>query len=479
MLNRVRELFFQVDPQGPLPLTGEPRRLSGRVRVDPDGHPVELDFAGRSLRLYPDCPLNGDRRAATDWILVDSDRYLHEVTGFLRIASGDTVVVGRGDETCQRLFKFSKNVMRRQVEIANDRGTLSLTPIDPGGRTLAHVVEDPEDLARPVACRIASLKAIRRIFGGPIEMMPAERALATLRSVNAILRDEAHRPRDGLGRPGGLLNLPDGPVPVVVGDLHARLDNLLKVLSENALLDSLRRGEANLVILGDAVHPDGEEDLTQMDTSLLMLDLICRLKIRFPRNVFYVHGNHDSFDECVGKAGVPQGLLFKNRARELRGRDYVEELAEFFESLPYVVRSKDFIACHAGPPRNRTALSDLVNIRSHQRLAEEIIWNRVRRPHHLGGYTKRHVKAFRTSLGVGEHTPFIVGHTPLSPDRTVWLDVGKIPDHHIVFSAHPRRLAVFVRAGDAFVPLVYSAEALLDLTNALNVSDREPDEIVV
>jgi len=37
--------------------------------------------------------------------------------------------------------------------------------------------------------------------------------------------------------------------PIVVGDLHAQLDNLLKILSENSFLDCLERGDAALILL--------------------------------------------------------------------------------------------------------------------------------------------------------------------------------------------------------------------------------------
>ncbi len=473
MLNRVRELLFLADRQGPLPLTGEPRRLTGRVRAGADGQPIQLELGGRSLRLYPDCSLKGDRRAVRDWILVDSEKYLNDISGFVRIPAGHRLRLGRADETCQRLFRFPTSVMRRQVEIANDDGRITISRIDPGGETYVHYVEDAEEIARPVASRLASLKAIRHIFGGPIELLPPAEALETLGAVNDILRDEAYRPRDALGQTGGLLDLPAEPTPVIVGDLHANLDNLLKILSEDGCLESLSRGEAILVILGDAVHPEGDEDLSQMDTSLLMLDLIFKLKIRFPRNVFYIRGNHDSFDELVSKAGVPQGLILKNRARKLRGPGYVEGLEAFFELLPYVVKTRDFIACHAGPPRRAATVADLVNIRNQERLTLELTWNRLRRPNRPGGYSKRHVNAFRANLGVDERTPFIVGHTPLSPDGTVWLDVGDIVNHHIVHSGNRHNMAVFIRVGKNLIPLVYRSEALLDLANALNITEPE------
>ena len=118
-------------------------------------------------------------------------------------------------------------------------------------------------------------------------------------------------------------------------------------------------------------------------------------------------------------------------------------------------------------------MADLVNIRNLHRLALQLTWNRLRRPNRPGGYTRRHVNAFRANLGVDQRTPFIVGHTPLSPDGTVWLDVGDIESHHIVHSGNARNMAVFIRAGKSLIPLVYRSEALLDLANALNISEPE------
>ncbi len=477
MLDRVRDLFFQTGSEEMASLTGEPHLLDGKLRLAAASGPIQLAMRERTLWLRPERQLDGSWRASKDWILADWHGGADGVAGFLRISSGDKLRLGRGFEACQRLFKFSKAVARRQLEIANKDGDITITPLDPSGETYVSRIESAEDIDRPVKRRRACLKEMRRIFGGPIELLSSEQALLTLRRVNIILREEAYRPRDSLGLPGGLLNLPEGPGPIIVGDLHANMDNLLKILSENDILDLLGRDKINLVFLGDTVHPQGDTDLTQMDDSLLMLDAILKLKARFPRNVFCLRGNHESFDESVGKGGVPQGILLKRRAKELRGPAYADSLAEFFELLPYVLRSKHCIACHGGPPRSDMTVSDLVNIRSRHRLGQEIIWNRVRRPNHPGGYSKRHVSALRSRLGVDQDTAFIVGHTPLSPDGTLWLDVGNIPNHHIVYSANPHNLAVFVGLGDDMVPLEYSAEALLDLTNALEVSEQEPEAL--
>jgi len=466
LLNRVRELFFYTSSRETPSLTGEPRLLVGKLRAA-EPSPIHLDIGERSLRLYPDHRLNGDWATTKDWFLVDGGRYTHGVSPLLRIACGDKVVLGRGDEASQRLFHFPKSVKKRHLEIANIDGVILFTRLDTSGETYVRYLEDAEEIAHPFTCRLASLKMLRHIYGGKIALMPPGRALETLKKAISLLENEVYRPRDSLGRPGGLLDLPDGPMPVIVGDLHANLDNLLKVLSENACLDALRRGEANLIILGDALHSQQDGELDRMDSSLLMLDFIFALKIRFPSNVFYLRGNHDSFDESVSKAGVPQGILLRRRARELRGQTYAEELAKFFDLLPYVVRSKRFIACHGGPPCGEFTLANLVNIRSHKRLGQEIIWNRVRRPNRPGGFAKRHVEAFRTKLGVDQRTPFIVGHTPLSVDETLWLNAGRIQDHHIVYSANPHNLAIFIGADEGVAPVEYHSEPLLGLINTL------------
>jgi len=123
--------------------------------------------------------------------------------------------------------------------------------------------------------------------------------------------------------------------------------------------------------------------------------------------------------------------------------------------------------CHGGPPCGEFTLANLVNIRSHKRLGQEIIWNRVRRPNRPGGFAKRHVEAFRTKLGVDQRTPFIVGHTPLSVDETLWLNAGRIQDHHIVYSANPHNLAIFIGADEGVAPVEYHSEPLLGLINTL------------
>ncbi len=466
LVRELRKLFYGALRSATQELTTDPRLLAGECHPSFTDKPIELRLGDRELRLYPEDVLGADSSPARSWILVDEDRYFTTVAGFARIGPGESFLLGRDNDTCQALFDFTRQVKRRQLEIENKDGLITLRRLDGESETLVSYDDDPRESEKPRAERLASLSQICQLFGGPIALMPPEKALASVHQVNEILRREPHRPRDSADQPGGVIELPDGLSPVIVGDLHARLDNLLRVLSDPGFLPALRAGQACLVLLGDTIHPEGDEDLEHMDSSLLILDLIFRLKIEFPANVHCLRGNHESFALHVGKAGVPQGALFRRRARELRGPAYETALADFFESLPYVIRSRSFVACHGGPPRRSVSLENLINIRAHPRLLKELMWNRVKRPNYIAGYSERDVEAFKRTLGAKSETPLIVGHTPLTHDETLWLEAGGIQNHHILHGAHPEKMAVFAGIHGNMIPLEYPTEPLIEIANS-------------
>lgn len=471
MLTKVRDLLFWHRQRDIEALSAEPRNLTGAFRAERSGLPIELSTTGRKLRLYPECHINGGPNASQHWILTEGDRYFTGPAQFVRLEPGQKIVQGAKTALGAEQPAAPGASLRSRIEIENSDGCILLRRLSGDEQILARYIEDPDEVSRPLASRLDNLKQVRRLMGGAISLARPDQALVAVEQVNAILSKEVYRPLDQDGFPGGLLELPGEPTPVILGDLHARVDNLLKVLSEGGLLSALSQGEAILVLLGDAVHPEDEDELEQMDSSLLMLDLIVCLKIAYPRNVFYLRGNHDSFDEEVGKSGVAQGVLLRRRARELRGERYEAALARFFDLLPYAVKSSDFIACHGGPPLGKTTREALINIRHHPGLARELTWNRPRRPGNAVGYSKRSVKAFRKALGADVGTPFIVGHTPLSAEGTLWLEAGGIANHHILYSARRHKVAAFVRVDGRLVPLEYSGESLIASVNSLTLED--------
>jgi hypothetical protein len=451
-------------------LETEPKLVKEPVRPSPAGKAMRLILGEQTLHLYPEATMTaGADSDSKDWILLDPARFFSGISGFVRIESGQSVLVGRGNEDLNRVFDFPKCVARRHLVVINQGGRIVLKPQEGERETYVCSVPESDETGRLAERRVKNLKRVREIFGGPIELLEPDEALTALDLLYDALCNEAYRPKDSQNGPGGLLDLPAEPTPIVVGDIHAQLDNLLKILSLEGYLDAMERGEAYLLFLGDTVHREGDGELDEMDSSLLTLDLLAKLKTHFPKNVFWLRGNHEGFEGEVGKGGVPQGRLLWQHSRNLRGKKYAKRLAECFELLPYLARSTDFVACHGGPPRRKTSLGELIDIRSHPRLAQELIWNRMRRTGRPGGYAKRDVKMLREAIGAKKGTAFIVSHTPLSRTGTIWTDVGEVPGHHIMFSANPTKLAIFIRSGGEMIPLEYSGEPLLDFANALDV----------
>ncbi|RWX44795.1 Calcineurin-like phosphoesterase [Candidatus Electrothrix aarhusensis] len=249
--------------------------------------------------------------------------------------------------------------------------------------------------------------------------------------------------------------------PIIVGDLHAQVNNLLKIITENRFLAGLEADTASLIILGDAVHSEVDGEMEDMDSSILMMDLILRLKQYFPKNLFYLKGNHDTFSESLSKNTISQGLLMRRRLQELRGDEYVAEMERFYNLLAYVICSDSFIACHAGPSRRKVTRNKLINLHHHAKISNDLINSRLKRPHYLAGYTKSDVKHFRKDLGLAKHTPFIVGHTPIDPSGSVWRNVADIKGHHIICSSNPDGPSLFEEVNNKMIPISYPSEPLI------------------
>ena len=142
-------------------------------------------------------------------------------------------------------------------------------------------------------------------------------------------------------------------------------------------------------------------------------------------------------------------------------------MQEFYQLLPYVVASENFVACHAAAPISKISIEMLVQIHRHPKLVMELISNCLQRPNRPQGYHRRDVKRFRQCLQVKPETPLIVGHTPIDRENTLWLDVDGIANHHVLFSANPEQVGVFTRVGGTMIPLCYPVDALTSIINSL------------
>ena len=448
------------------------QKIDRESRVAYDGKPLELKLGKQRLRFYPEIPFGIHKKhLRKNWLVTAPSTYGSNLCGFARIRVGDTVMIGRTNKKYKNLFNFPKSVSKRHVGITNERGDLIITPLDERRRVEIIRFEDSDRKERIETRRYEALRQIRLLYGGPITVLPKEPALDLLQSVNEILKHEPYRPIDDSGLPGGLVELPKNIAPIIVGDLHGQVNNLLKILSENKFLDGIESECACLIILGDAVHSELPGEMEQMDSSILIMDLILSLKKRFPANVFYLRGNHDSFNPNICKNGICQGSLLRRRLIELRGSEYVSAMETFYDFLPLVIQSDDFIACHAGPPGKKTSRSELINLRSFPETAQEITNSRLKRSNYFAGYGKGDVKRFRKSLNLPKRTPFIVGHTPLHSSGSIWSNVGDIKNHHIIYSGRPEGPSLFVEINNRIVPISYPAEPLINIIGEMDQVD--------
>jgi hypothetical protein len=443
-------------------------RLSGKeLRIPLSGYQEYRIEMGKQILILSPAPgvAAGHNAAPCDFILFDPERYNKGVAHFQRLSPGSTLAIGSKVEYQEHVFSSPRDAFRRKFSVSHTGDSLVFRdPISELG-TYISLAGDPQKIPGITRRRRAALKRVMGIFGGPLEPLPPSEATATLKQVNALLMNETGHRKDTLGNPGGILQLADNVTPILVGDLHARIDNLLTILCENAVLDSLEKGTAALVILGDAVHSEEPGKLEEMESSLLMMDLIFRLKLRFPAHVFYIVGNHDSFLHELMKQGVPQGLLWEKQVQSSRGEEYKTELELFYQQSALLVLAKDFIACHAGPVRKKVSRKVLVDAHQFPDIVHDMTWSRIRTPAFPAGYTRSDVRQFRKGLKIDSGTPFIVGHYPCSADETLWLNVDQINQHHVVISSRPDRVGLFIGIDGKMVPHIYPVEALSSWLN--------------
>jgi len=437
---------------------------------------IPLEFCTGGLSIY-----SGDKRLhliqetfigqpygnpRPAFLLLDPERINHRISGFLRVSPGDHLIVGREDEHQPVILGLPNPAPKRLFSVVHEGDALVFKDLSgESGTQLSLLTDAYSDVTEQ---RVANLREIYRIFGGPIQLLPPDQALADLHRVNEILEKEPLREKDWRGMPGGVVHLPKKMVPIIVGDLHAQVDNLLTLLTQNQFLEQMSEGKAAMVILGDAVHSEMDGSMGEMETSLLIMDLILRLKLWYPQQVFYIRGNHDSFDEGIGKDGIPQGLLWARALRDTRGEAYKKAMDRFYELLPFVVVSKTYVACHAAPPKGKVDMDMLVNIHKYPRLIKEVTWNRLQQPNRPAGYTKGDVKRFRKTLKLGGKAELFVGHTPLTRHDTIWSNVGGIEHHDVVFSGNIPWIGVYTSIVGEMIPLIYRGETLLPVINSLD-----------
>jgi len=438
-----------------------------RVMIPLERYPLQLHVGKHSqvLHLYPELPLNeqdGDL-SEPDYILFEPQSYYSTISGFYRLSDDDKIVLGSDKIEQGDFLNLQKNISKQKLSISNHEGRLTFKSHHPDSDSCISPLFKEKKLNKINDWRNKKVKRLAKILGDPSKLLSTEEAFTLIQQVNKIIDSEKYRQLNSDHQPGGVLSIPDNMKAIIMGDLHTCLDNLLTILSQNNFLEALENNEACLIILGDAVHPEIEGQYDKMTSSMLIMDIIFKLKCHFPENVFYLCGNHDSFSEHLSKRGVPQGLLWGKELKKSRGKQYKKAMQKFYDNSAYLAYSRHFICCHAGPPTTEVDLQALVNIKHDPILIKDLISNRLHNPHRLSGYKKSDIKTLRHSLGVATHTPFIVGHTPMDNHETLWENVGGIAGHTIVYGGNLEWVGVMAQIGDGMYPLTYPVENLTEL----------------
>ncbi|PID55553.1 serine/threonine protein phosphatase [candidate division KSB3 bacterium] len=381
-------LFKKYNPVEWITVSNTPQIIKRPGRIAHDGKSFSLLMGTSWLRFHPEIALGIKKKNVQKNWIIDTNHScsFKQIRGFIRLKVGETIVLGRSNPEFLEFFDFDDTVRDRHISVTNRKGDIILSPITSEYETKVVLLNDLDLREQLAQNRHKAFLKIRQIFSDRLTPFDPKIALDSIKAVNNLLTKEPFRPLNSSGVAGGLIEIPARTSPVIVGDLHGQVDNLLKILSENCLLDCLRLKTATLIILGDAIHSENVHDMDQFEPSVLIMDLIFRLKLTFPENVFYIRGNHDSFSPELNKNGYLQGELFKEALLEMRGEEYVREMEKFYTALAYVIRSEQFICCHAGPPRVETTRDDIINIEPDSKLARELTRVRIQRPNYLGGY---------------------------------------------------------------------------------------------
>ncbi|MCU7939768.1 MAG: metallophosphoesterase [gamma proteobacterium symbiont of Bathyaustriella thionipta] len=434
-----------------------------------ENYPLEIHVGldAHVLHLYPELPLadQQDNFSEPNYILFDPDSYYSRISGFYRISDDDKITLGSENAEQYAFLNTSKKLPQQQLSIANYDGKLTFKCHYPETGSCITPLLKEKKLQKINKWRREKVTRLAEILGDPLKLLSTDDALKLIQKVNGIINHDMYREKNNNDKPGGVLTIPDKMNPIIIGDLHTQMDNLLTLLSQNNFLSALENGDACLIFLGDAVHPEIAGKYDKMESSMLIMDIIFKLIVRFPKHVFYLMGNHDSFSEEIGKKGVPQGLLWEKQLKKSRGKSYRKEMQQFYDNLPYLAYSKHFICCHAGPPTSAVNLHALVNIHKHPKLVKDLISRRLQTSNRMSGYNKSDIKKLRRCLNVGENTPFIVGHTPMDDEETLWENVGGISGHTIVYGGNLEKVGVIVQIGKSMYSLTYPVEPLTKLVS--------------
>jgi len=236
-------------------------------------------------------------------------------------------------------------------------------------------------------------------------------------------------------RQGALLSLNAKKKIVVIGDLHGNLNRLDRIVENFG--PRLISGEIVLTFLGDAIHPEERQNLSDMESSIQTLNAIIRLKQKYPDQVHYLQGNQDKNAMGLIKSGVLQAFVFLGELIDYytkchkytsdETKQMIAGYQKFFDACPLsaIVEGKKgaaFMAHSAVVKGGGLTRQKLIDARKDPDLVTQLQWNT---PKSRGPsmdrfvYSEGDVRATIQGLQLNAapaNTYVISGHTPHNQD---------------------------------------------------------------
>ncbi len=194
--------------------------------------------------------------------------------------------------------------------------------------------------------------------------------VGSMRDCIAVLSDKEHQC-------SGIVTIHSSLPTIIVPDLHARPEFILKVLEfavgQKTILTLLQEQKVNVIFLGDIAHSEdisfwvhelpegkialkqGDELLPEMIHELTTIKILCDIKSAFPGNVHILRGNHDDVrGRIVGlymKGMIPQSQMVLEWLVVNFGREFIDLVMEFEDCLALIAEGDNFMTSHSAPGR--------------------------------------------------------------------------------------------------------------------------------
>ncbi len=183
---------------------GRPYRLGhSKVRVPFEGVPIHVTLvkAGLELLVCPESLLDDSAIPSPQpFLLFDPERCQSGISGFLRLEKpGDTIILGHHDKLQATIFDYPATMDLRRLSICHDGDGLIFKALVSDSEIYLSPMSQGNAIERTLKRRRDNLSKVRALYGGAIEQLPPDDALATLRAVNEELEREPFRTLDDRG----------------------------------------------------------------------------------------------------------------------------------------------------------------------------------------------------------------------------------------------------------------------------------------